>query len=447
MDSLTTILGRDPRFLRDALIGVFGSGGKTALLAYLAREMIRHHRRVLVSTSTKVYPFPGLPLVEELAELPTAFLEHPAVFLGRRITEGKLAAPEDLSLETLRDEADVMLLECDGARRRPLKVHLPHDPLIPPACKLAFMVLGASALGEPVDAEHLYRADRAPDHWGLKAHDTLKAAGIRRMALYPDGYLGKVGRVPLRILINQAEAYPEAAAELASALAERWPGPILTGSARRGDFTLVSDPASKPCLILCAAGRGRRFGEDKRRLSMKGHSLFEWTLGAYAGLPLLRRCLVLGPASRDADLAQAATIRGWEVAHNPDPDAGLSSSWRAGLDTLADDATGVLLALGDMPAPRPETLHAILDAVALDPARALRPVHGGEPGHPVYLPRSVLPKLVAAEGDLGARKLLPALEPFHLESADPGVILDLDRPDQAADLEALLPQEPEFHAI
>jgi probable selenium-dependent hydroxylase accessory protein YqeC len=447
VDPLTTLLGRDPRFLGGAVVGVFGSGGKTALLGYLARELSRHHRRVLVSTSTKVYPFPDLPLVEDPAQLSAAFQDHGALFLGRRIAGGKLSAPEDLPLESLRDEADLLLLECDGARRRSLKVHRPHDPQLPPVCNLGFMVLGASALGAPMDDEHLHRAEHAPEHWGLTPGAALSAANIRRLALSPDGYLGKAGRVALRLFVNQADAHPAAATELAASLAERWAGPVLTGSARQGDFVVASEPAARPCLILCAAGRGHRFGEDKRRFELKGRSLLDWTLGAYAGLPLLRRCLVLGPESRDADLARDALARGWQVVHNPDPDAGLSGSWRAGLETLADDATGALLALADMPAPRPETLRAILAEAADNPARPLRPMHDGEPGHPVYLPRSALPDLAAAKGDLGARGLLPALQPFHLESADPGVILDLDHPDQAAVLEALLPQEPEFHAI
>ncbi len=447
MDPLGTILGRDPRFLAGAVVGVFGSGGKTSLLAYLARELGYHHRRVLVSTSTKVYPFPGLPLIEDPASLSAAFREHAVVFLGRRVAGGKLSAPEDLPLESLRDEADLLLLECDGARGRSLKVHQPHDPQLPAVCSLGFMVLGASALGAPTDDEHLHRAGLAPEHWGLKPGAALGAADIRRLVLSPDGYLGKAGRVGLRLFINQADAHPAAAEELATSLAERWAGPIVTGSARQGDFMNVSEPASRPCLILCAAGQGRRFGGDKRRFELKGRPLLDWSLGAYAGLPLLRRCLVLGPDSRDADLAREAEARGWQVVHNPDPDAGLSGSWRAGLATLADDATGALLALADMPAPRPETLRAILAEIAAEPARPLRPVHDGQPGHPVYLPRTALPELAAVSEDQGARALLPALQPFHLESKDPGVILDLDHPDQAAALEALLPQEPEFHAI
>lgn len=445
MDPLRALLGRDPATFGGNLLTVMGSGGKTTLITFLAREFAAFFPRVLVSTSTKVYPFPGLPVVGDPADLPAAFASHGTLFLGRRVAEGKLAGPSELHLEKLRGLADLILLECDGARGRPLKVHLPHDPPVPEGAGLALMLVGASALGRPADAASFHRAPWAPSHWGIAEGDILDAARIRRVLLAPDGYLGKTGRAPTRILVNQADAHPAAAAELTEALAERWPGPLLSGSALAGEFSLSPERGPRPGLILAAAGRGDRFGGDKRRFGIAGHPLLHWTLGAYAGLPLRSRCAVLGPG--DGDLAAEVIARGWQVALNPDPAAGLSGSWRAGLAELPADAEGALLALGDMPALRRETLRALLAAVAADPRRALRPVYGGEPGHPVYLPRAALAELAAERGDRGARELLPGLNPFHLDLPDPGVILDLDHPDQAAALAAHLPEEPEFHAV
>ena len=447
MDPLRTLLGCDPRSLAGSLVAVFGSGGKTALLAHLAERLSRRHRRVLVSTGTRVYPFPGLPLVRAVDELPAAFAAQRAVFLGRRVAEGKLAAPEDVPLDALAGHADVTLLECDGARRFPLKVHLPHDPSLPESCRLTIMLVGASALAAENAGAALHRADRAPAHWGLKLGEALTPDAVRRVLLSPDGYLGKAGTRPLRILVNQADAHPQAAEALAGSIAERWSGDLLVGAVREGRFREIPRSGARAGLILAAAGRGERFGGDKRRFPLKGRPLLHWSLAAYGRLPLLRRIVVLGPEREDADLAAEARARGWQALHNPRPGEGLSGSWRTGLAALPTDAEGALLALADMPAPRPDTLRALLAAAAADPGRAARPVVGGKPGHPVYLPRSALVDLAGLEGDRGARDLLPALNPFHLDSDDPGGILDLDRPDQAAALAALLPEEPEFHAV
>ena len=443
-----------------------GSGGKTSLLALLAQELARRHSRVLVSTSTRVYPFPGLPLVEDPADLPAAFAHTRAVFLGRQLAApgaaaapaapaaadvaggdaGKLRGLPALDPEALRCLADVVLIEADGARGRPLKLHLPHDPSVPAGADLALLVVGAAALARAASSATLHRLEQAPAHWGLRPGETPTARQVARVLLAADGYLGKTGSVPTRILINQAEAWPAEAARLAAALRAVWPGPIVTGSAQRGEFALVpgggSPPPAPVALILAAAGAGTRFGADKRRFLLKGAPLFHWSLGAYARLPFLQRIVVLGPD--DAALAVEARARGWQVAVNPDPAAGLAGSWRAGLAEVKRDAAGALLALGDMPAMRGDTLIAILAAIAAAPARALRPVHAGRPGHPYYLPRGAFAALAALAGDRGARDL-PA--PFPLDSADPGVILDLDHPSVAPGLSALLAEEPAFHAV
>lgn len=418
---------------------------------------------MLVSTSTKVYPFPGLPLVEDPAALEAAWRGARAVFLGRQLVAGAAAAARGdagklgglpaLEAEDLRALADVVLLETDGARGRPLKVHLPHDPCVPATADLALVVVGAAALAAPASAETVHRLERAPAPWGLREGEMPTPRQVARVLLAPDGYFGQTGAVPTRILINQADAWPAEAAALAVALAAVWPGPILSGSAQRGDFALCGDsehpapgggsaPPARVALILAAAGAGQRFGADKRRFLIKGAPLFHWSLGAYARLPLLQRIAVLGPD--DDELAAEARARGWQVLVNPEPAAGLSGSWRAGLAAVKRDAAGALLALGDMPAIRRDTVAALLAAIGEAPGRALRPVHAGRPGHPYYLPRSGFAALTAVAGDLGARALA---DPFPLDSADPGVILDLDHPAAAPGLSALLSEEPAFHAV
>lgn len=436
---------------------MLGSGGKTSLIAWLARELAREYPRVLLSTSTKVGPFAGLPLVEDPGALPAAFAGSRVAFLGRPLPAEagrvKLGGLPDVDPAALRDLADVALIEADGARGRPLKVHLPHDPAVTDAADLAIVVVGASALAAPASEATVHRLERAPASWELRAGETPTPRRVARALLAPEGCFGKTGGVPTRMLINQAETWPAEAAALASALATVWPGAIVAGSAERGEFALAAPAGAPPApgggsppapvaLVLAAAGRGERFGEDKRRFLLKGAPLLHWALGAFAGLPLLQRILVLGPG--DEALDADARARGWQVALNPDPAAGLASSWQAGLAAVKRDAAGALLALADQPAIRRETLAALLAVVAASPARPLRPRHAGQLGHPYYLPRKDFPALLAAQGERVAAALP---EPFPLDSADPGVILDLDRPDQAGALSALLPQEPEFHAV
>lgn len=50
------------------ITAVIGGGGKTSLLRALGRELSRQHR-VVLCTTTKIYPFPDLPCARTAAEL------------------------------------------------------------------------------------------------------------------------------------------------------------------------------------------------------------------------------------------------------------------------------------------------------------------------------------------------------------------------------------------
>ena len=139
-------------------ISVIGSGGKTTLLRVLSERL---PGTVILTTSTHIYPFPGMPLVDTagsereaaLRQLRAALGEHRVVCLGKGEASGKLSAPCDvLPFEALLSEADHIVAEADGAAGRPLKAHRPWEPVIPGCSDLTLCVVGASGLGQPIAA-------------------------------------------------------------------------------------------------------------------------------------------------------------------------------------------------------------------------------------------------------------------------------------------------------
>ncbi len=102
-DAVRSLLGEPAEAWRGRVIALLGSGGKTTLLQALARELSTVFDRVLLSTSTKVYPVPGIPSVENREDLPAAFANSRAVFLGVQVgEEGKLAGHPAIGLPDLR---------------------------------------------------------------------------------------------------------------------------------------------------------------------------------------------------------------------------------------------------------------------------------------------------------------------------------------------------------
>lgn len=90
-------------------------------------------------------------------------------------------------------------------------------------------------------------------------------------------------------------------------------------------------------------------------------------------------------------------------------------------------AAGWIVALADMPYLKPATIRALLDALRSG-ADIAAPVHGGQRGNPVALSRLHLHDLLQLSGDVGARRLLRDYPVQLVEVDDPGIHLDIDRP-------------------
>ena len=134
--------------IEKGVTAIIGSGGKTTLLRTLSGEL---PGRVLLCTSTHFQGYSDLPTVLDPteADLRKALAAHPIVCAAGRSPTGKLVDC-GLPYETLADLADFVLVEADGSRRRPLKAHARHEPVIPPCTRQVICVVGLSGLHRPV---------------------------------------------------------------------------------------------------------------------------------------------------------------------------------------------------------------------------------------------------------------------------------------------------------
>ena len=137
-------------------VSVIGSGGKTSFLRYLSGRL---PGTVILTTSTHIWPFPDIPLVDTAAAdreqaldgLRAALSRGRIVCVGKQEPSGKLADPSAVvPFEDLLSLADHVLVEADGAAGRPLKAHRPWEPVIPDCSGLTVCMVGASGIGKPV---------------------------------------------------------------------------------------------------------------------------------------------------------------------------------------------------------------------------------------------------------------------------------------------------------
>ena len=137
------------------------------------------------------------------------------------------------------------------------------------------------------------------------------------------------------------------------------------------------------------------------------------------GQPVLRQvarhCLASGcvtlvtlPQNGPYGSERAAALAGLSVNSRVVTDAaeGLSASLRAGA-AFADGADGLMVVLPDMPDIDLADLLLLQEKFAQDRLTPLRATDCcGKPGHPVIIPRRMVPKIAGLHGDHGARALL-----------------------------------------
>jgi molybdenum cofactor cytidylyltransferase len=182
--------------------------------------------------------------------------------------------------------------------------------------------------------------------------------------------------------------------------------------------------------ILLAAGRGSRFGSDKRL-----HRLLDgrpMALAAAQNLrPVCERLIaVLSPGSDT--LAELLSAAGCEVLVCREADLGMGHSLAAGVAASAD-AAGWLVALADMPFIAPAS-HQAVAAALRQGAAIVTPECNGRRGHPVGFAGQWREQLLALTGDQGGRAILQANPDLIVTCAldDPGVLRDIDRPEDLA---------------
>jgi molybdenum cofactor cytidylyltransferase len=183
--------------------------------------------------------------------------------------------------------------------------------------------------------------------------------------------------------------------------------------------------------ILLAAGRGRRFDPLGRR-----NKLLQPIDGEPVVVHSARHLLAAVPrvvaVVRPDDEAVAAQLAalGCEVTVCAEADTGMAASLVHAL-RHAVDASGWVIALGDMPRVQPATIAALARAVeggADIAVPVLGNERGNERGNPVAFGRRHLPQLLALAGDRGARGIVRDNIVNEVAVDDPGILLDIDTP-------------------
>ena len=178
--------------------------------------------------------------------------------------------------------------------------------------------------------------------------------------------------------------------------------------------------------MLLAAGSASRFGSQKLLARLPdGRRVVE---ASAANLFAAGVENVVAVARNDPELIGVLEACGCQVVINDRADEGMGTSIAAGVAaTFA--ASGWLIALGDMPSIRVETIAAVIKVMA-NGSRIVVPAMHGRRGHPVGFSDFYRARLRALTGDTGAREIVKADAALvaEINVDDAGIFDDIDVP-------------------
>ena len=186
-----------------------------------------------------------------------------------------------------------------------------------------------------------------------------------------------------------------------------------------------------PAIVL-AAGKSSRMGRPKGTLPLDGGDTFVTRIvRTFAAAAIEDVIVVVGHDANAIVDAFSRTDLSATFVENPDYERGQLSSLLAGLRVV--DRPGVvatLVTLVDVPLVGAATVRAVVGRYLATHAPIVRPVRGGDHGHPVLIDRSLFDSLRHADPRLGAKEVVRA----HVSSLgdvevdDDGAFTDIDTP-------------------
>ena len=159
------------------VVAFAGAGGKSGAILAVSDGLLQAGMKVLVAPTTKMLlgeadrigPLVTSEAAGELYEKAENVLSStPAVVAGSgMLSKNRVGGVDPAWIGDLARLVDVVLVEADGARRRPIKGTADHEPALPESATLIVAVANVHALGTPVDEEHVHRPELFSDLTGV----------------------------------------------------------------------------------------------------------------------------------------------------------------------------------------------------------------------------------------------------------------------------------------
>jgi molybdenum cofactor cytidylyltransferase len=192
----------------------------------------------------------------------------------------------------------------------------------------------------------------------------------------------------------------------------------------------MSSRAGAPVTLLLAAGKSTRLGPNKLLEDLDGKPMIERTLDAFLKAEKTQDIVVVVPGGRKDDFAWLRSLR-VHLVENPDPERGMISSIRAGLESAWSLERDFLVHPADVPFVKSALVDRLIGELRTRGCDILLPAYQGLGGHPGAYSARMRGEFFLHGDTAGAREVIQRhrQKMVRLNVPDPDVCFDVDTPD------------------
>lgn len=427
------------------VVSFIGAGGKTSTLVALGHELAEAGWRVLATTTARLDAdqmnlMPSVVSIRRGArEISAALEERRFVFVrDDRASRGNAAiSPSTVAWLLDSVDADVLLIEADGAQGLPFKAPLEHEPMIPPETTLAIPIVSLSVLGKPLNEAHVYNPKAMIERYGFYQDSPIKSPWVAQVLRDEElGLRGVPDKARVMVWLNGSPptGYFRGRARLIARLILRSPRVygVAIGSARGSDP--VQEVQRSVGALVLAAGMSRRMGQPKVLMPWaNGKPIIAHILDQLVLARLDHISVVTG--HRAPEVAAIAARLDIPTIFNAEFATGeMLSSVKAGLRAMPDHVSAALIVLGDQPRIQPRVISQVLSTYAEGANEIVAPSFKQRRGHPILIDRRLWNEILALPADGAPRDVINAHADriAYVNVDTDSVLSDVDTPQEYA---------------
>ncbi|WP_319370696.1 selenium cofactor biosynthesis protein YqeC [uncultured Ilyobacter sp.] len=184
-------------FREGDIISIIGAGGKTTFLFRLADELREMGKKVLVTTTTRVY-MPPKDCYDELCLdksellLKSSELKDGVVVAGSGVSqENKLLALDQEAINKVKSCYDYILIEADGSRRKPLKGWRDNEPVVIDSTTKTIAVVDIRGVGVTANSYTVHNFELFKELTGIEDGEVVTSKHMIKMITGKKGLLHK----------------------------------------------------------------------------------------------------------------------------------------------------------------------------------------------------------------------------------------------------------------